>query len=98
MGVDIGPNCLGGRYKVYKRDLWPKLAAKKCPYFFDIVEISALYRPLKFSSYFVLSNFVGLVLTAPRHVQKVKISNNHRFASFYFLHPNCFSLNPGDSK
>ena len=47
MGVDIGPNCLGGRYKVYKRDLWPKLAAEKCPYFFDNVEISALYRPLK---------------------------------------------------
>ena len=48
MSVDIGPNCLGGQYKVYKRDLWPKLTAEKYPYFFDIVEISGIYRPLKF--------------------------------------------------
>ena len=98
MSVDIGPNCLGGQYKVYKRDLWPKWTAEKYPYFFDIVEISGIYRPLKFSTCFVLLNFVGVILTAPRPVQKPKISNNHRFASFCFFDLNCFSLNPGDSK
>ena len=47
MCADIGSECVGGQYKVYKRILWLNLTHGKCPSIFHIFEISAIYRGMK---------------------------------------------------